>query len=227
MAVAVRASILAAAAIAAVASARAQSEDGHTHLIPLPHPEILHPNEPSLPPGTLHPHVYHAPPHQLPRHQHLIPLPHPELLHPRPLVSYGSGFIMTATLRTDAGEPISAPANRDGEVDQPRDVPGRLIACWQPPPLGDDATHEVTVRMEFARDGSIIGKPMVTYVKTGPGNDARHAMVDSIQAALQHCTPLDFAPGLGAAIAGYPFAIRFILAHGDAMTTQHTQHTQH
>jgi hypothetical protein len=220
MAVAVRASILAAAALAAVVPTRAQSYDGHSHLVPLPHPEILHPNEPALPPSTLHPRVFHPRPPRLPRHQHLIPLPHPELLHPRPQAFFGSGFIMIATLRTDGSEPAPAAAGRDSVVDTPREVPGRLLACWHPPPLGDDATHQVTVRMQFARDGSVIGKPFVTYVKTAPGSDARQAMADSIQAAVRQCTPLDFAPGLGAAIAGYPFAIRFILAHGDDTTKQ-------
>lgn len=220
MAGAVRASILAAAALAAVAPARAQNDDAHSHLIPLPHPEILHPNEPSLPPRTLHPHVFHPPRQNLPRHQHLLPLPHPELLYPQPeppLLS-GSGLIMTATLRTDGGGPAAA---EGGVVETPQDVPGRLIACWHPPPLGDDATHEVTVRMQFARDGSIIGKPFVTYVKSAPGADARQAMAESIQAALRQCTPLAFTPGFGAAMAGYPFAIRFIQAHGDDTSTQH------
>ena len=136
MGVAVRASVLAAAAFAAVAPVWAETDDAHSHLIPLPHPEILYPNEPALPPRTLHPHVFRPPRQGLPQHQHLLPLPHPELLHPRPQASVGYGFIRTATLRTGGNEP--APA-----------------------------------------------------------------------------------PGFGAAIAGCPFAIRFILAHGDDTTTQH------
>ena len=40
-------------------------------------------------------------------------------------------------------------ADRDTVVDTPREVPGRLLACWHPPPLGDDATHQVTVRMRI------------------------------------------------------------------------------
>lgn len=221
MAAAVRVSILAVAALAAVAPGWAQTGEAHSHLIPLPHPEILHPNDPALPPRTLHPRVSGAPHYYLRRHQHLIPLPHPELLHPQPQLSFGSGFIMTATLRTDGGGPAPDSADHSGEIARPRDVPGRLIACWRPPPLGDDTTHQITVRLQFARDGSIIGKPMVTYVQTGQGADARQAMVNSIQAVLRQCTPLHFGAGLGAGIAGYPFAIRFILAHGDATAAQH------
>jgi hypothetical protein len=215
MAVAVGAWISAAAALMSVVAARAQTDDAHAHLIPLPHPEILHPNDPNLPPSVLHPHVYIAPPHHLARHQHVIPLPHPELVHPRPEASFGSGLVMTATLQTDANRAPPAPADQNALVDTPREVPGRLVACWHPPPLGDDATREVTVRMEFARDGSIIGAPMVTYAAAGTGADARKALVDSIQSALRQCTPLNFAPSFGADMAGYPFAIRFIEARGD------------
>ena len=218
---AVCASVLAAAAFAVLTPARAETDDVHGHLIPLPHPEILHRNEPALPPRTLHPRVFHARRPGLSRHQPLLPLPHPELLYPQPQSFSGSGFIMTATLRTDGSGATQESPDRDQQIDQPRDVPAHLISCWQPPPLGDDTTHEVTVRMQFARNGSIIGKPLVTYVKAGPGDAARQAMVDSIRAALQQCTPLHFAPGLGAAIAGYPFAIRFILAHGDNTNIQH------
>jgi hypothetical protein len=103
---AVRASLLAAAAVAAGAPARAETDDVHSHLIPLPHPEILYPNAPALPPRTLHPRVFRPLRRGLPQHQHLLPLPHPELLHPRPQASFGHGFRMTATLRTDGSKPV-------------------------------------------------------------------------------------------------------------------------
>lgn len=214
MAVGVHASMLAAAIVAVVGPAYAQSE--RTHLIPLPHPEILHPNEPTLPPRTLHPRVFHARPPHLARHQHLVPLPHPELLYRRSRRSFGSGFILSETLRTGGDGPAPSPAKSGTKVDAPREVGKRILPCWHPPPLGNDATHAVTVRVEFARDGSIIGKPWVTYVKTGPGAAARKAMVDSIRAALRQCTPLPFTARFGAAMAGYPLVIRFTQVHGRA-----------
>ncbi len=222
MAVAVRASILAAAALAAVAPARAQSHDGHSHLIPLPHPEILQPNEPALPPSTLHPRVFHArPPPSSPASapdsaatSGAAPSPASGVLRFR---LHHDRNLTDGRERTGTGPPqrIAAPLSMH-----------RAMCPGVSSPVGIHRRSMMTRRIrspsgcQFARDGSIIGKPFVTYVKTGPGTDARQAMVDSIQAALQQCTPLDFAPGLGAAIAGYPFAIRFILAHGDDTTRQ-------
>lgn len=102
MASAARAWFSVATVLTCVTAAQAQSNEAHSHLIPLPHPELLYPNEPNLPSSVLHPHVYHAPPHHLAHHQHLIPLPHPELVHPRRPASYSSSaLIIAATLPAD------------------------------------------------------------------------------------------------------------------------------
>ena len=130
---------------------------------------------------------------------------------------------MTQVLQADTGQPppASVPKTKDDAIDSPREIPARITACWHPPALGDDTTHQITLRMEFARDGSIFGKPLVTYVAAGSGNQSREAMVDSIQAALRQCTPLPFTRRLGAAMAGYPIVIRFIQRHDDTQNSQH------
>ncbi len=63
---------------------------------------------------------------------------------------------------------------------------------------------------DFRRDGSLVGRPRMTYVKAGGGDDGVAALATSIFAALQACTPLQFTPGLGAVIAGRTFTIRFV-----------------
>lgn len=88
----------------------------------------------------------------------------------------------------------------------PRDVARSISACWRPPHEGD----EVTLRMSFRRDGSVFGKPRITYMKAAGGADGEAALANSIFAALAACSPLRFTPSLGAAIAGRIFLIRFV-----------------
>ncbi len=87
-----------------------------------------------------------------------------------------------------------------------RDIGPALSACWNPPDEGD----EITLRLSFRRDGSLFGTPRITYVKAVGGADGEAALANSIFAAVQACSPLRFTPGLGAAIAGRTFVIRFV-----------------
>ena len=93
-----------------------------------------------------------------------------------------------------------APANLPG------DVARSIAACWRPPHEGD----EITLRMSFRRDGTVFGKPRITYMKSVGGLDGEAALATSIYAALAACEPLRFTPSLGAAIAGRTFLIRFV-----------------
>jgi hypothetical protein len=101
--------------------------------------------------------------------------------------------------------------NRDGlsmapgDLIRPRQIAEHLAACWRPPAAGS----EVTVRVSFNRQGAVIGKPRVTYVKPGQGAD-RASVVGSLEQAFDRCAPLRLSADLGSAIAGRPFAIRFI-----------------
>ena len=170
-----------------------------SHVPELPHPEILHP-------GMLTP----LPQSRWRRKNRVPPLPYPELLHPRDNPPLSSGFVMTVT----------SPRHREAAaahatVERPRDVAERLAACWTPPQSRANDSREITLRLQFAKNGSVIGEPRVTYIKPGPGEGAREAMVKSIRSALAECTPLRFTGRLGAGIAGYPFAIRFVAAGPD------------
>jgi len=145
-------------------------------------------------------------PHQEARWRHRAhapPLPHPEILHPVDPLPLPSGFVMT--IRKSDGLPLAeAPLHR------PREIAQRIAECWSPAA----ATDDVTIRAQFSRDGAVIGEPRVTHVGAAPDEAARAAMAASIRAALAQCAPLRFTASLGAAIAGYPFAIRFIAGGG-------------
>jgi hypothetical protein len=109
---------------------------------------------------------------------------------------------MAAALsRTALAEGHAAP------LTQPSQIGERLSACWMPPRSEPPEPIEVTVRVSFSRSGAIIGEPRAVYIHGPAGLKA--GIAASALAAVKACTPLPFAPALGAAIAGRVFAIRF------------------
>lgn len=101
--------------------------------------------------------------------------------------------------------PCHAPAANAAD-NVPQDVARSILACWHAPHEGD----EITLRMSFRRDGSVFGKPRITYMRASGGPDGQADLANSALAAIADCTPLRFTPALGAAIAGRVFLIRFV-----------------
>lgn len=99
--------------------------------------------------------------------------------------------------------PLLAAPGRDN---LPGDVARSIAACWHPPHEGD----QIALRLSFRRDGSVLGKPRITYMKAVDGIDGEAALATSIYAAIAACGRLRFTPSLGAAIAGRTFLIRFV-----------------
>jgi hypothetical protein len=104
-----------------------------------------------------------------------------------------------------------ADANKGGNnpdktaVEKPLDsIPemyAALRACWTPPPK-DEARHgmEYTIRFAFRRDGEIIAPPRRTYSSHEAPDEVRDTYRDTIDAALQRCTPLHFSTGMAGAV---------------------------
>jgi len=104
---------------------------------------------------------------------------------------------------TDRGSP-----ERLGTI---RAVFAALRSCWVPPAKEDfQPGTQLSVRLSFKRNGEIFGKPRVTYVTPGLPGHVRQAYWDAVEAAVERCTPLAFTDGMGGALAGRPFAIRFV-----------------
>ena len=95
------------------------------------------------------------------------------------------------------------------QLDSIKDVVERLQQCWKPPPPSQARPVDITVIVSFNRDGVILGRPRVTYETEGASDDDRLAYRIAAMEALQRCTPLPFSQGLGGAVAGRPFAVRF------------------
>lgn len=125
----------------------------------------------------------------------------------RPPPLAGPGYVMTLVLGQDSDSQNSG-ASLAGALKRPRDVGERLLQCWRPPAA--TIQQEITVRLAFSGGGRVIGVPRVTYVEPATPPGRRQALQRSMLEAIEACQPLRFTPGLASAIAGRPFAIRFI-----------------
>src|ERR1700710_2497146 len=85
---------------------------------------------------------------------------------------------------------LSLPAHAGPALNLPGEIGSGIAAVWHAPMEGD----EVTLRLSFRADGSLFGKPRMTYVKAVGGADGEAAVANSIFAALQACSPLRFTP---------------------------------
>ena len=79
----------------------------------------------------------------------------------------------------------------------------RLISGKAPGPAGS----RLTIMLTMKRDGSIFGKPRITFSHLEGDKEARQAFVDAVERAVEACLPFRITPSLGGAIAGRPFVI--------------------
>src|SRR5271169_6669404 len=69
------------------------------------------------------------------------------------------------------------------------------------------AGSRLTIMLMMKRDGSIFGKPRITFSHLEGDRQARQAFVDDTERAVKACLPFRITPSLGGAIAGRPFVI--------------------
>jgi hypothetical protein len=65
----------------------------------------------------------------------------------------------------------------------------------------------LTIVLTMKRDGSIFGKPRITFSHLEGDKDARQQFVDDADRAVETCLPFRITPSLGGAIAGRQFFI--------------------
>jgi hypothetical protein len=105
---------------------------------------------------------------------------------------------------------ISTAHAEPGQVDSIKEAFARLRTCWKPPPASQaNPDVEITAIVSFRRDGTIFGKPKITYESEQATDNDRLMYRIAVMEALQRCTPMPFTDAMGGAIAGRPFAIRF------------------
>jgi hypothetical protein len=134
---------------------------------------------------------------------------------PEPQYPFSEGLQLTIESRDREADAAHEQDNDGREAAESlgtiRAVFAALRNCWVPPAKEDSRPGtQLSVRLSFKRSGEIFGKPRVTYVTPGLPDHVRQAYWDAIEAAVERCTPLAFTTGLGGALAGRPFAIRFV-----------------
>lgn len=83
-------------------------------------------------------------------------------------------------------------------------------SCWKAPAgLHGFEALAVTVRFALRDDGSLLGEPRISYAKAPAEEQTRTVLARSALDAVRACTPVALSPGLGQAIAGRIFSIRF------------------
>ena len=106
-------------------------------------------------------------------------------------------FITAAALGRDV-----APANTLADLSR------QFSACMASRPLARSGS-QMTIAFAMRRDGSVFGKPRITYSRLEGDAEARRHFVASVEQAAASCLPLKVTPALGAAIAGRIFTITF------------------
>lgn len=106
--------------------------------------------------------------------------------------------------------PCVTAAADDVKIDTLKQMFAALGRCWRSPNLPQgSAGLQITVMVSFRRDGSILGRPRITF-ETPEASDAdRLAYRVAVMETLQRCTPLPFTEGLAGAMAGRPITMRF------------------
>lgn len=118
------------------------------------------------------------------------------------LIGFAATLFFMASIPAAQAEPE--------QVDNIKQAFARLRTCWKPPPASRaNPDVEITVIVSFRRDGTILGHPKITYESEHATDNDRLEYRIAVMEALQRCTPMPFTEGMGGAIAGRPFAIRF------------------
>jgi hypothetical protein len=112
------------------------------------------------------------------------------------------GTVWPVVMILVAGSPPAAP------VATLRDLGPALTACFRAP--DHSAGSQVTVRFSLTREGTLLGRPAITFSKLVGNPEDQRAFVAAALGGLAACTPVRLTPGLGGAIAGRPLSVRFI-----------------
>src|SRR5271166_3863551 len=109
-------------------------------------------------------------------------------------------LIAAMVLATGAAAQGAAPANTL------MDVRRQFEGCLAGTPVSAEGSR-VTIVFMLKRDGSIFGKPRITFSHLEGDAAARQRFVDDAARAVDSCLPLKVTPALGGAIAGRMFSI--------------------
>lgn len=82
-----------------------------------------------------------------------------------------------------------------------------LAPCWRAP--AGTESMEITLVFSLRRNGTLIGKPRISYSKLDGDESLQRAFVASILKALDRALPIPLTDSFANALAGKPLAVRF------------------
>jgi len=119
-------------------------------------------------------------------------------------------FVAAAAIGISLGLAAAPAAGQDARIDTLKELFAALGRCWKSPALSQgSAGMQITVLVSFRRDGSVLGKPRITFESPEASDDDRLAYRVAVMETLQRCAPLPFTEGLAGAMAGRPITMRF------------------
>jgi len=124
------------------------------------------------------------------------------------MARHGKKFVVAAAALL-FGITSSVAQTKPDQVNTIREVGARLSTCWRPPPSSQAHAMEITVIVSFNRAGEIMGHPRISYVSAGADSDRLQYRI-AVMETLQRCSPMPFTETMAGAVAGHPFAVRFI-----------------
>jgi hypothetical protein len=74
---------------------------------------------------------------------------------------------------------------------------------------------EITLFFSLRQDGSLFGRPRVTYLQAPPDSAGKSLFLESVASAFGSCFPTAISPKLGMAVAGRPLSMRIVLKGRD------------
>jgi hypothetical protein len=109
---------------------------------------------------------------------------------------------------TLSGAPArAAPANSLRELMASLDLCLKKSSFAQP--------GEITLFFSLRQDGSLFGKPRVTYLQAPRDSAGKSLFLESVASAFDSCFPAEITPKLGMAVAGRPLSMRIVLKGRD------------
>lgn len=123
-----------------------------------------------------------------------------------------SYIIAVVSLAAGTAEPQSlrAPANTLQELFS------QLDNCLVVP--NGAVGSELTVVFSLRRDGSLLGRPRISFAKLQGSATEQRAFAEGVASAFNKCLPASITDGLGGAIAGRPLTMRFVVRPPEAAT---------
>ncbi len=80
-----------------------------------------------------------------------------------------------------------------------------LGSCLAQTPIASGS--QVTILFTMKRDGSLFGRPRISFTHLEGDAELRRTFLDQAERAVDSCLPLKITPAFGGAVAGRPFSI--------------------